>query len=107
MFDILITDTDETFRCDADRNVLAAMGALGRKGIPIGCRNGGCGICKVKVTRGTVLRKVMSRAHVSAAEEAEGIALACRIFPESDIELAVIGKMRCALSAPEQESRTG
>lgn len=107
MFDILITDTDETFRCDTDRNVLAAMSALGRKGIPIGCRNGGCGICKVRVTRGAVLRKVMSRAHVSAAEEAEGIALACRIFPESDLELAVIGKMKCAMDAQEQKGRTG
>jgi hypothetical protein len=36
----------------------------------------------------------MSRAVVSAEEEAEGTVLACRVRPASDIALTVIGKMK-------------
>jgi hypothetical protein len=36
----------------------------------------------------------MSRAHVSAEEEAQGVLLACRAMPMSAIELKVIGKMK-------------
>jgi ferredoxin len=92
-FSIHIRDTGERFRCNAQRSVLAAMESLGRKGIPVGCRNGGCGVCKVRILSGTVRCRAMSRAHVSPEEEAEGIALACRSYPEGDLEVAVLGKM--------------
>lgn len=72
---------------------------IGRKGIPVGCVNGGCGICKVSVPMGTV-RKVgaMSRAHVSAEEEASGVCLACRVTPLQCVEVEVVGKMKKALA---------
>lgn len=103
---ITILDTAESFRCSEERNVLVGMVAIGRRGIPVGCRNGGCGVCKVKVASGTVQRKVMSRAHISVEEEAEGYALACRIFPQSDLELAVIGKMKRAFEGAAQQQQT-
>ena len=42
-------------KCDEEQNVLAAMERLGRKGIPVGCRGGGCGVCRVQVTYGHAL----------------------------------------------------
>jgi ferredoxin len=93
-FSIQIRDTGESFTCNADKSVLGGMEALRRKGIPVGCRSGGCGVCKVKIEKGTVRRGPTSRDHVSLEEEAEGIALACRCYPEADIELSVLGKMR-------------
>jgi ferredoxin len=71
------------------------MARLGRRGIPVGCLNGGCGVCKVAVRRGRWRKSgAMSRAHVSEEEESQGIALACRVMPETDIEIEVLGRMQ-------------
>jgi len=99
-FSVLIEDSGEFVRCGADDNVLRAMEVLGRKGIPVGCRGGGCGVCKVRVTTGRYHTRKMSRACVSEAEEAVGIVLACKLFPDSDLELKVEGKMLRALKRP-------
>lgn len=58
--------------------------------IPVGCRGGGCGVCRVRVVEGDYRTRRMSRKHVSEAEEADGLALACRLIPTSDlvVELA-------------------
>jgi len=92
--DVLIADTGETYRCPDTRSLLEGMEALGRRGIPVGCRNGGCGVCKVIVESGTYSARVMSREHVSEEDEAAGRVLACRVRPTSPIRLHVIGKMK-------------
>ena len=46
-FVICIEDTGEQYACADSRSVLEGMEALGKKGIPVGCRQGGCGVCKV------------------------------------------------------------
>jgi len=92
--EVLIADTGETYRCADTRSLLEGMEALGRHGIPVGCRNGGCGVCKVHVASGTYVARVMSRDHVSEEDEAAGRVLACRVRPTSAISLHVIGKMK-------------
>ena len=42
----------------------------------------------------------MSRAHVSAEEEAEGCVLSCRIKPTSDLRVAVLGAMKKNVCRP-------
>lgn len=91
---VTILDTGERYRCVDYRSVLEGMEALGKKGIPVGCRGGGCGVCKIRVESGSYTKRVMSREHVSEAEEAAGIVLACRVKPTSDIALAVLGQMK-------------
>lgn len=93
-FEVVIDDTGESFGCDERRSVLEGMEGLGRRGIPVGCRNGGCGVCKVEVLSGHYAARVMSREHVSQEDEACGRVLACRIRPGSDLRVRVIGKMR-------------
>jgi ferredoxin len=72
---------------------------LGKRGIPVGCVNGGCGVCKISIRSGRV-RKVgaMSRAHVSVEEEAKGMSLACRVAPLEDVAVEVVGKMTKAFT---------
>ena len=53
--------------------------------ISVGCRGGGCGVCRVRVIDGTYTTKRMSRRHVSEADETTGLVLACRTIPASDI----------------------
>lgn len=98
-FQVTIENTGETFACGEDCNVLKAMEQLRRKGIPVGCRNGGCGVCKVQVIEGRYAKRKMSRAVVSAEEEAQGCVLACKIQPQSDLRVNVVGKMVRAVVA--------
>ncbi len=62
-----------------------AMERIGADDIGIGCRGGGCGFCKVKVVSGDYRTGKMSIAKVSAAEQARGYALACRLYPLGDL----------------------
>lgn len=100
VYEIRLTETEERFNCKAEQTVLNAMTSLGRKGIPSGCHGGGCGICKIYVTKGKYNFINMSRAHISEQEELDGFCLACRIYPETDIELKVWGKMRKNVIGP-------
>lgn len=92
-FNVLIEETGETFRCSPNESLLVGMERLGKKGIPVGCRGGGCGVCKVEITSGDYVKRVMSREYVSVEDEAAGRVLACRVKPASDITLRVLGKM--------------
>ncbi len=103
---VVIENTGERYQCAPDSNLLIAMEQLGRRGIPVGCRNGGCGVCKVKVVSGDIHTRVMSRAHVSAEEEAAGTVLACRAFPRSDLRLLALDKMAACIEKSLERSRS-
>lgn len=83
-----------SFFCRHDQAILLAMEQAGLAVVPVGCRGGGCGICKIKVIDGTFKVGKMSRAHVSASDEQTGATLlACRTFPSSNINLEPTGKL--------------
>jgi len=87
-----VAQTGETFRCTHDESLLQGMLRLGRKGIPVGCVNGGCGVCKVHIVEGQYRTLgPISRAHVSAEEEGRGCTLACRVAPITAIRLEIAG----------------
>lgn len=90
---IEVLQTGECYPCATSESLLAGMLRLGRKGIPVGCVNGGCGVCKVRILEGSV-RPLgpVSRAHVSLEEEAAGCTLACRVAPAGPVRLAVAGR---------------
>ncbi len=92
---IRLIQTDEVYPCSELESLLQGMARIGRKGIPAGCLNGGCGVCKIKISAGNVRRVgPMSRAHVSADEEGQGFCLACRVAPLGNVDVEVIGKMK-------------
>lgn len=97
-YEVSILETGETVLCSAGQSVLDGIVKLGSKGIPTGCRGGGCGVCKVEILSGTYARKPMSRAHVTAQEELNGKGLACRVVPTSNISLRVLGAMSRAIA---------
>ncbi|HXE39074.1 MAG TPA: 2Fe-2S iron-sulfur cluster-binding protein [Azonexus sp.] len=97
MFKVRIAETGECFPCDSAQSVLEGMVQIGRRGIPTGCRGGACGVCRIEVLSGSFAHKAMSRSQVSEADQRDGRVLACRIFPGSDLELKVLGGMRCSV----------
>ena len=101
---VVIEETGESYRCAQNESLLNGMERLGKKGIPVGCRGGGCGVCKVQVTAGTYQKRVMSREYVSVEDEAAGRVLACRVKPTSDIRLKVLGKMSKNVCRPQEET---
>ena len=82
------------FSCGAEENLLQALQRVGvapdlLAAIPVGYRGGGCGVCRIHVRAGQFHTGRMSRKHISEADEEAGTVLACRVFPESDLEIEV------------------
>jgi ferredoxin len=75
----------QTFACRQGQSLLTAMIMAGQTAIKVGCRNGGCGVCRVKVLSGSYSSEKMTRSRISEADEAQGIVLACRIAPNADL----------------------
>ena len=92
-FKITIDNTDESFSCAADAHVLEAMEKAMCRGIPIGCRNGGCGACKIRVNAGQYSTRKMNRSVFSKDEEANGYVLACKTYPKSDLTVTAVGEL--------------
>lgn len=84
---VTIVGPDHHFLCSEDRSVLAAMLDCGRTSVAVGCRSGGCGVCRVEILDGHYRTGQMSSAQVSPAERLEGFALACQLFPAGALVL--------------------
>lgn len=102
-----VAQTGEAFPCASNESLLTGMVRLGRKGIPVGCVNGGCGVCKVRILDGQVKTLgPISRAHVTLEEETQGITLACRVAPLTPVHLEAAGKLQKPFSKGRTESAT-
>lgn len=69
------------------------MAALNKNGYTflLGCRRGGCGICKVRVDDGGFEHnRPVAESALSAEEREEGVCLGCRAVPQSDIRITLM-----------------
>jgi ferredoxin len=65
--------------------VLAALGRAGLR-YRIGCRRGGCGICKLHLVAGEVrYERPIAESVLSDDEKVEGICLSCRAVPITNV----------------------
>lgn len=79
-----IVDTGTTVSVSEDETVLAA--ALGAGvAYPHSCQAGRCGACKSRLLAGRVELLAHSRFALSAEERSQGLILACRAMPRSDL----------------------
>lgn len=96
---VTFAETGKSFRCRTAESLLDGMRRLGVAGIPVGCRGGGCGVCRIEVVSGGWQAfRPMSADHVSAADRAEGRVLACCIRPAEDLTIRAVGKIRKAVA---------
>jgi ferredoxin len=93
-FRVEIEDCDQSFSCAEDQTVLRSTETGLTRRIPVGCRQGGCGVCRVQVLEGTYRVRVMSRAHITPEDQAQGRVLACCIWPTSDLRIRVLGRKK-------------
>jgi len=99
-FRIRIAGREAPILCRAEQKLLFAIEEQvplpNPRPVRVGCRKGGCGACRIKVISGDYVTAKMSRDHVTESEEREGYALACRLTPQSDLEIetAFLGPLR-------------
>lgn len=93
-FEVRIEGAEVRFACRPDESVLQAMLQRGQRCVDVGCRSGGCGVCRVQIVAGEFESGQMSRDKISAADRLDRIALACQVFPRSDLHLRVLGLPR-------------
>jgi len=89
-YTIDVANQHEQFACTPDKSLLTGMEQQQKKAIQVGCRGGGCGVCKIRILSGDFEAKKMSIKHVTEKDAANGIALSCRIFPRSDMAIEAI-----------------
>ena len=70
------------------KSLLAALERRCNRDVAAGCRGGGCGVCRVRVWSGQFRSKAMSKAHINEEDLRQGVVLACRVFPQSDMEIS-------------------
>jgi len=98
-FQIAVPEAALSFPCRDDQSVLGAMIQAGISALQVGCRGGGCGVCRVQVLDGEYRTGTMSHAQVDQADRDRGIVLSCQLFACSDLSLRALGRPgECATS---------
>ncbi|MCG2579414.1 MAG: 2Fe-2S iron-sulfur cluster-binding protein [Marinobacter sp.] len=97
-FQVFNQTTGDRFSCQDDQSVLKAMEQTGLKCVPVGCRGGGCGYCKIKVVEGEFECGKMSKAHVPSEAIEKGEVLACRLYPLTDLTIECLPQPAAGLS---------
>ncbi len=97
-FRVTIDEGSHSFVCDQDQAVLSAMLASGCQSLKVGCRSGGCGVCRVQIVEGEWEAGTMSQAQVDAEAQRQGYSLACRLYPRSDLRLRAVGRLVSAVA---------
>jgi len=87
IFEVIEQLSGARFYCQPHQSVLHAMERHAKRCVPVGCRGGGCGRCKVKIISGKYQCGPMSSAHVPATAREQGEVLACRVYPLSRLEI--------------------
>ncbi len=87
MPNVTVHPTGEVIYVEPGETVLGGLYKAGYA-YTIGCRRGGCAICKVDVLEGTVsYNRTVADDVLTADERAEGVCLTCRAVPESDLTI--------------------
>ena len=105
---VSVPGSGEEFACGEDQHLLQGMqnfrvGKPLLEVIPVGCRGGGCGICRVHILSGEYESKKMSRKHIPEDDQARGIVLACRVYPRRDLCIEVLSLPEVHTAPARQE----
>jgi CDP-4-dehydro-6-deoxyglucose reductase len=85
---VTVEPTGEEVYLPEGETVLGGLYAAGFA-YTVGCRRGGCGVCKVDLLEGRVSYNRRVAAEVlTPAERDEGVCLTCRAVPETDVTIS-------------------
>jgi CDP-4-dehydro-6-deoxyglucose reductase, E3 len=95
LYTITLRPVGSTVACGPEETVLAAILRVGAS-VMFGCRGGGCGTCKMRLTSGQIEHGRCSAAVLLDEEKTRGWFLSCQARALSDltIELSAANKYR-------------
>lgn len=88
---ICIGNTGQTIEC-AERTTILSAAVSARIDFPYGCASGNCGLCMCRLQEGHVELLPHSDGALGSAQERQGMTLACRAMPRSDLKVSWLGK---------------
>ena len=97
MPNVTVAGTDVVVQAKGGEAILAALYRNGYA-YKIGCRRGGCGVCKLDLVEGEVSYPItVAPTVLSEDEKAAGTCLSCRAVPETDVVIALTpdDQLRC------------
>ena len=80
-----------TFDIKDTENVLSALERHNYADVFVGCRHGGCGLCKIQIIAGNYDLLKMSAEYISNEDIENKIALACCVIPKTDLKIKILG----------------
>ena len=87
MPNVSIPALDEVIYLGPDETLLSGLYKAGYS-YTVGCKRGGCGICKVEVLDGDFsYNRPIAETVISAEERTDGTCLSCRAVPDSDVTI--------------------
>ena len=96
VFTITLTPVGHTIACGPDDTVLAAILRSGGN-VMFGCRGGGCGTCKMRLTDGRVEHGRCSVAILPEGDRVGGWFLSCQARPLADLTIELSPENRFRL----------
>lgn len=92
MATVTVRPSGEVIHLADEVTVLGGLYAAGFA-YTVGCRRGGCGICKVDVLEGEIsYNRPVADTVLTDEERANGTCLTCRAVPDGDITIALRGE---------------
>lgn len=92
---VIFEQTGANYECRTGEGIFQLLARNGSPGLPRGCTSGGCGVCKVRIIDGLVeALGFMSKAHISDQEAFDGFVLGCRVTPQTDVNVELVGKLK-------------
>jgi len=89
---VTIDPTGEVIHLDPDETILAGLYKAGYAYL-IGCRRGGCAICKVDALDGEFdYERPVADTVITDTERTDGTCLSCRAVPSTDITIRLRGE---------------
>ena len=89
---VTIHPTGEVIYLEPDETVLSGLYKAGYA-YTVGCRRGGCAICKVDCRSGEFsYNHTVADTVITDAERADGTCLTCRAVPETDLTIELRGE---------------
>jgi ferredoxin len=84
---ITVEGEDVAIDCGPEETILEALHRT-HHAVRVGCRRGGCGVCKVDIVNGEVAytRPVADKV-LTDQDKADGICLTCRAVPTTDLHV--------------------
>ena len=100
LFDLTVLPSGTVIPVDQDETIISAMIRSGFL-IRIGCKRGGCGICKVLLAAGEVrYERAVADTVLSRDDIAAGVCLSCRAVPLTDVSITLQEGDRLHLVSP-------